>query len=190
MFYKDKVHLDSFTGSLMQSNTDYVNLWKVCRITFVLSHSQADVERGFNINAELLVENMMELSLISQRIMCHHFSANKSDLHSYQIDNKLLLSCKGAHMKYDSYLENEKKSQVVAEKSRKRKLVTDELVLVKKEKKDLLDYIASLDTDITKCSFEVEKKKDFHYLLEGMLFKKAKQRRKNQLQLLMLHWES
>ena len=153
MFYKDKDRLDSFTGSLMQSNADYVNLWKVCRISFVLFHGQADVERGFNINAELLVENMTELSLISQRIMCDHFSANKSDLHSYQVDNKLLLSCKGARMKYDCYLENEKKNQVVAEKSRKRKLVTDEIMLVKKEKKDLLDCIASLDTDATKCSF-------------------------------------
>ena len=39
----------------------------------------------------------------------------------------------------------------------KRNLVTDEIVLVKKEKKDLLDCIASLDTDTTKCSFEAEK---------------------------------
>ena len=39
----------------------------------------------------------------------------------------------------------------------KRKLVTDDIVLVKKEKKDLLDCIASLDTDTTKCSFEAEK---------------------------------
>ena len=39
----------------------------------------------------------------------------------------------------------------------KKKLVTDDIVLVKKEKKDLLDCIASLDTDTTKCSFEAEK---------------------------------
>ena len=144
----------------MQANADFFNLWKVCRIIFVLSHGQADVERGFNINGELLVENMKELSLISQRIVCDHFSACKNDLHNYQVDKKLLLSCKGARMKYDNYLENEKKKQVLTEKSRKRKLVIDEIVIVKKEKKDLLDCIASLDTDITKCSFEAEKKKE------------------------------
>ena len=79
---KDKDRLDSFMGSLMQRNADYVNFWKVCRIIFVLSHGQAYVKRGFNINGELLVENMKELLLISQRIMCDHFSVNKSDLHN------------------------------------------------------------------------------------------------------------
>ena len=159
-FDQDKDRLDSFFGSLMQANADLFNLWKVCRIIFVLSHGQADVERGFNINGELLVENMKELSLISQRIVCDHFSACKNDLHNYQVDKKLLLSCKGAHMKYDNYLDNQKKIQVLTEKSRKRKLITDEIVIVKKEKKDLLDCIASLDTDITKYSFEAEKKKE------------------------------
>ena len=64
-------------------------------------------------------------------------------------------------MKYDSYLENEQKNQVVTDKSRKRKLVTDKIVLVKKEMKDFLDYIASLDTDTTKYSFETKKKRGF-----------------------------
>ena len=158
----------------MQANADFFNLWKVCRIIFVLSHGQADVERGFNINGELLVENMKELSLISQRIVCDHFSACKNDLHNYQVDKKLLLSCKGARMKYDNYLENEKKKQVLTEKSRKRKLITDEIVIVKKEKKDLLDCIASLDTDITKYSFEAEKKKDFTLLTKANAFRNTK----------------
>ena len=81
----------------MQANADFFNLWKVCRIIFVLSHGQADVERGFNISGELLVESMKELSLIIQRVGCDHFSALKNDLRNYQLDKKLLLSCKGAH---------------------------------------------------------------------------------------------
>ena len=60
-------------------------------------------------------------------------------------------------MKYDNYLENEKKKQVLTEQSRKRKLITDEIVIVKKGKMDILDCIASLDTDIKKYSFEAEK---------------------------------
>ena len=49
----------------------------ICRkfLEYLLSHSQAYVERGFDINGALLVENMKELPLISQRIMCDHFSA-------------------------------------------------------------------------------------------------------------------
>ena len=106
----------------MQANADFFNLWRVCRIIFVLSHGQADVERGFNINRELLVENMKELSLISQRIVCDHFSACKNDLHNYQVDKKLFLSYKGARMKYENYLENEKKKTGFNRKLKEKKL--------------------------------------------------------------------
>ena len=37
----------------------------------------------------------------------------------------------------------------------------------KKEKKDLLDCITSLDTDIKKYSFQAEKKKDFTLLTKA-----------------------
>ena len=57
-FDQDRDRLDSFLGSLMQANADFFNLWNVCRIIFVLSHSQADGERGFNISGELLVGKM------------------------------------------------------------------------------------------------------------------------------------
>ena len=77
-------------------------------------------------------------------------------------------------MKYGSYLENEKKKQVLTEKSKKRKLITDEIVIVKKAKKDLLDRTASLDTDITKYSFEAEKKKDFTLLTKANAFRNTK----------------
>ena len=70
----------------MQANADFFNMWKVCRIIFVLSHGQADVERSFSISGELLVENMKELSLISQRIVCDHCFACKNDPLNYQLD--------------------------------------------------------------------------------------------------------
>ena len=35
-FDKNKDRLDSFMSNLMQGNGDYVNLWKVCRIIFVI----------------------------------------------------------------------------------------------------------------------------------------------------------
>ena len=82
-------------------------------------------------------------------------------------------------MKYDSYLEDGKKNQIVTEKSRKRKLVTDEIVLMKKEKNDLLDCIASLGTDIIKYSFEAEKNKGCTLLTKENAFRKSKQKEKS-----------
>ena len=47
-------------------------------------------------------------------------------------------------------------------------------VIVKKEKKDLLDCITSLDTDITKYSFQAEKKRDFTLLTKANTFQNTK----------------
>ena len=61
----------------MEGDANYVNLWNVFRIIFVLSHGQADVESGFNIKSELLVENMKKISLVNQRIVCDHLPVQK-----------------------------------------------------------------------------------------------------------------
>ena len=55
----------------------------------------AKQKRAFNINGELLVENMRELSFIRQRIVFDHFSACKNDLHGYQVDKNCCLAVKG-----------------------------------------------------------------------------------------------
>ena len=45
-------------GCYMKGDANYVNLWKVYKIIFLLSHDQADIESRVNFNSELLVENM------------------------------------------------------------------------------------------------------------------------------------
>ena len=50
----------------MDGNVSYKNRWKV-KLVLTLSHGQAGVERGFSVNKDILVENMQELSLFSQR---------------------------------------------------------------------------------------------------------------------------
>ena len=106
LFDKEKDGLNSFMGSSMEGNSDFVNFWKVFRIVFVLSHFQGD---GVLIS-------MVNCLLKTWR--------SYRDLHNYLIDKKCCcLAAKGALIKYDSYLKNEKKNQVVTEKSRKRKLL-------------------------------------------------------------------
>ena len=55
--------LDEFLGGYLKGNPKYTNLWEVCNI-FVISHGQAAVECSFNINKEMLVDNMKEASLV------------------------------------------------------------------------------------------------------------------------------
>ena len=114
--------------------------------------------------------------------MWDHFSANKSDLHIYQVAKKLLLSCKGARMKYDSYLDKEKKI-----KSKQKSQGND---YVSEKGKEWLTWLHWFSWHWYNkiYSFEAEKKKDFTLLTKANAFRKSKTgKEKNQLQLLMLH---
>ena len=60
-FYKYDIvndHLDKFFERWFFRNEKYTSLWKVMIFVFTLNHGQAQIERGFNINADLLVENL------------------------------------------------------------------------------------------------------------------------------------
>ena len=69
-------------------------MWK--RIQFILAmfHGQADVGRGFNVNKELLVENMHEAStvssLISQRQVYNHIKSKSIETHPIKVTKELL----------------------------------------------------------------------------------------------------
>ena len=52
-------------------------MWCVFKLLSCLSHGQASVERGFGVNSNLLVENMHENSLITQRIVQDHVKSLK-----------------------------------------------------------------------------------------------------------------
>ena len=55
---------------------------------FTFSHGQAQIERGLNINSDLLVENILPPSIIAQRRVYDHL--NSLD---YQMENDLRIQC-------------------------------------------------------------------------------------------------
>ena len=61
--------VDKFLSNYLAASEKYAMLWKVYIFVFVLSHGQASIERGFNVNGEVLVENLGEESLVSQRLV-------------------------------------------------------------------------------------------------------------------------
>ena len=56
--------LDKFFGGWCFRNEKYTSLWKVMIFVFTLSHEQVQIERGFNINADILVENLTSPSIV------------------------------------------------------------------------------------------------------------------------------
>ena len=112
-------------------------MWKPIQFILTLFHGQADVERGFNVNKELLVENMQEESLISQRRVHDHMKSNNIEPHTIKITKELLTSVKGARTRYGIALEERKKEKLENERDLKRKQIDDDIadVLAKKKKR-------------------------------------------------------
>ena len=62
-------------------------------------------ERGFSVNKEMLVENLMEESIESQRMAYDHIGSADKPITEIPITNDLIKSCKLAHSRYTAVLE-------------------------------------------------------------------------------------
>ena len=106
----------------------------VCKIVFTLSHGQSQFDRGFNVNKEILVENLKEESLKGQRIVYDHIQSENIKLQEFKLTNELVNSYEAAHQRYYTIaLEENKLTVIENQKKVKRKPVDDEISDVKKK---------------------------------------------------------
>ena len=66
---------------------------------FTLSHGQSQLERGFNISDDIMVENIHNNLLIAQRIVYDHMKCNNFQPHNYEIGQELHASVLSAYSK-------------------------------------------------------------------------------------------
>ena len=151
--------VDEFFSKYLEGNKRYQKMWKVCKFVFVLSHGQATIERGFNINKDVLVDNMHELSLISQRLV--YDQIHGQDISKMTIPREMIHSCKGAHQRYVIALKDKADSAATEDLSRKRKLKRDEILEVKRRKMEVGRLIELMKSDIEKFSVEATHKTTF-----------------------------
>ncbi|KAL1476946.1 hypothetical protein MTO96_036125 [Rhipicephalus appendiculatus] len=111
-FDKNYSSLDVFYLELLKTDScsSYMHLWKVVRLLLVLSHGQASVERGFSVNRQVSVENLKEISQVSQRIICDAVS-KAGGVMNIAITKELRKSVSAAHSRYLAYLEEMKKCE-------------------------------------------------------------------------------
>ena len=105
LYDQKKIRLDHFFCNFMDGNASYKKCWKVVKSVLTLSHRQAAVERGFSVNKEVLVENMQELSLVSQREVGDYLHHVDKPISVVPMPNDLLKSSKLAHSRYLAALE-------------------------------------------------------------------------------------
>lgn len=107
--YKSE-RLDQFYSSIF-SNNSYADIYMIIKMVLILSHGNASVESGFSVNKNMLVENLKERSLISRRQVYDAINSAGGTC-NVNIDSKMKLFCRNAHMKYQSALEDENKKDL------------------------------------------------------------------------------
>ena len=78
-------HLDKFYGEFLHKNQQYKSMWKIFIFIFALSHGQSQVERGFSINKEIVIENLHSSPLSAQCIVYDYLKTSKKNIHDIEI---------------------------------------------------------------------------------------------------------
>ena len=84
-FNSNKSCIVMFLAEFLARNEEFKWFWFVCIIIFTLSHGQSQVERGFNVNKEILVENLQEESLKGQCIIYDHIQSENIKLQDFKL---------------------------------------------------------------------------------------------------------
>ena len=91
----------------MGSSDEYGDLWEFTKIFLILFHGQSEVERGFSVNKQLLVENLKIKSLVVLRRIAYHMNFSGLSPENIKISNELIKSVKEAHRLYQDELEKQ-----------------------------------------------------------------------------------
>jgi hypothetical protein len=112
--YEDR--LDSFYAALLQNDSDFADLWSVVKLVLTLSHGNASVEAGFSVNGDLLVENMLEESVVAQR-QVYDGVLSLGGVTAVPITKSMIQFVRASRTRYEEHLA--KKKQMKADSERK-----------------------------------------------------------------------
>ena len=137
-----------------------------------MSRGQASVEKGFSINKSILVENLTETSLISQRIVLDQWRSKH-----FEVGKNLHKSVTSARGNYQIILDDQRRKKVNNKKGLERKSIQEKIDIVRAKKSMLEKAVVSLSQDADKYAMYVESKVNAMEMKE--LIKKSSFFRKN-----------
>ena len=112
--------VDSLFSETMGSSDKYGDLWEFVKMFLILFHGQSEVEIGFSVNKQLLVETSKQnLWLLALRRIENHTNFSKLSLKNIKISNELIKSVKDTHRCYQDELEKQRKIKQESHKSLK-----------------------------------------------------------------------
>ena len=116
-FYQNELKHAKLNGSKFKKDKDCLHIYVkelcvlpykelpfVIQIILTMSHVQAAVERGFNINNSVLKTNISREGVKVKRLVKDHLLANNLKPHTIQITNPIVRALKVARQNYATYL--------------------------------------------------------------------------------------
>ncbi|GFS10193.1 hypothetical protein ElyMa_004802100 [Elysia marginata] len=108
--FKATEGFDSFWHRVIGKEEQLSNLWGVMKKLLLLSHGQAQVERGFSLNKEAMSINLKEHSLVARRCIIDYVHA-VGGLENVEITPNMVAAASCARMKYRKYLEEQQENK-------------------------------------------------------------------------------
>ena len=131
----------------------------------LLNHRQAAVERDFSVNKDLLQVNMIEVSIVAQRMIYDYIIPKYLQPHTLSMTKGLLQLVGAARSRYDENLNENRKDKILNEQERKQPIRKD-IVSVINVKKGLEKICATLTKDFESLVERAEKLGDIAYVVE------------------------
>ena len=127
---KEKSRLDYFFRSELGDKVEHHDLYEIIKMMLVLSHWNAEVERGFSINKNLIRDNLSEESLIAQRLVHQAVPTNGRKFLDVEIDKQMIADVRMAWRRREQTLEAKKlqkpqEQREAEEKKRKLSAIQD-----------------------------------------------------------------
>ena len=174
--YKDS-RLDAFYFDKMSFKMP-AQLTSILKLVLILSHGQSSVERGFNVNKDVVKVNLQEKSVISRKMIIDHMQKNNVSSSTIEITRKLARSVKAARQKYHLDLEEQKKNAKKNECNEQLKILTAEIKDVMQKKNILLEVCQKLDKEFVDIVKDAEKKNNMGLIVKANALKRKSEEKR------------
>ena len=135
----------------------YTNLLPILKLVLVLSHGQANVERCFSVNNNVLKCSMSEKSIMSRKLIIDHMKGHNLLPQSFHITKSLLQSARSSRQRYEHYLRERQESKHQNEKTEQLKILDKEIGELKCAISDNKKISEKLNEEFLRLTDEAEK---------------------------------
>ena len=139
----------------------YTNLLLILKLVLVLSHGQANLERCFSINNNVLKCNMSEKSIMSQKLIIDHMKSHNLLPQSFPITKCLLQSVPSSQQRYEQHHQEREESKYQNEKTEQLRILDKEVGELKCAISDNKKISEKLNEEFLRLTDEAEKQNGF-----------------------------